>query len=194
MDRTKKVYVPVRYRVPLKRSAQVQYATVADNLGIANKLSKTIVKDYLDLCREDLFSGHIVMFLGLVTLFPDVVVTDQIKTTAYYAKQVGKRLGVPYFTCLSAITSYLDELKLGLFRKERAILGKLVILIPFEDDNEEVLVVRARSSSTLLRDINAGEGIITKVSARVSKFLRKEVKYSRENNFENDLTITFESQ
>lgn len=192
MDRTRLDTTVARYRAPLKRSAQVQYSTVAGTLGVTNKTSKDVVQEYLEICRDDLFSGHIVMFLGLVTLFPDVIVTDQVKTTAYYAKKVSVATGVPYFTCYSIITSYLDNLKLGLFRMERAILGKLVILMPMQDDNEDILVVRARSSSTLARDISEGMGIITKVESRVSKFLKTDIKVSRQCNFENDLEVVTE--
>lgn len=191
MDRTRVDTTEARLYAPLKRSIRSQIGTIAGDLNIHYSDSAKIISSYLSICRQDLLSGHIVRFFGLVTLYPNEVVTYQVKTTALYCKEVSRLVGLPYHTVYTVVTGYLDDLKLGLFRMESATLNRIVTLKPVcsEESAEDVYSIGARSSVTLNRDILDGKGIITGVRAKVSKFLKEDLKRAVESNYENELRV-----
>ena len=193
MDRRRDIEGEGSYGSPLKRMLYCQVYSAAQDSGVTLVTARKVIKTFLSVCREDLLSGHIVRLLGLVTMKPDVVVTPHIKTLAFYVKQVSEEVNVPYHTCFAIVTSYLDDLKLGLFRMERAILGNLAIIMPLQEENTDNLVaIYVRASSTIYKDIHEGNTIISSVDTRVSKFLKEDLARAIKCGYENDLRVVVE--
>jgi len=93
-----------------KKSFGCRVYNVANDYNIEQTSVNKIINSYINRCRCDLLCGREVRFINLVSLIPEVMTTNEIKTTAFYAKEVAAETGFPYYTVLAVIKNYLKGL------------------------------------------------------------------------------------
>ena len=109
-----------------KRSFLCQVFRVAKDFGIEQTSVNRIINSYISICRRDLLSGMEVRFLNLVSLIPSTLSTEEVKTTAFYAKEVAQGTNMPYHTALAVIKNYLDGLYQDIMLKNNVDIRRIV--------------------------------------------------------------------
>lgn len=145
---------------------------IAHELSLSQAAVRQIIERYLSDCRVDLVSGSVIRFVGLVSLVPTPILSEHVKTSAYYCREVSKETGYPYFTVQRVIKGYFSRVCDGLFNGEPITLKGLCTLVPVVEEGEPVRVY-SKVSRTFKRDlplINSGVSSIRAHSCKLLKY------------------------
>lgn len=144
---------------------------LAEKFNLEKTKVRTIIDTYIEMCREDLLSGHIVQIFGLVKLVPDNAVDDFVATTAWYSKRLAKDTSIPYNTILCVLKKYQEDMRDELLSGKNVTIPRLASLFALQKGDG--YVVHSRISETIHQEISQGSRDVTGVRAHSSKLLRQ---------------------
>ncbi len=151
---------------------------IAYNLNIPRTEVNTIINTYISICREDLLNGHIINFVGLVSVVPDRIVTNYIGTTAWYAKCVSNMLDLPYNTVYTVISGYIQDLEDDLLSGKAVDIRRIVTLHPLCNEDNILSSVHAAISVSIKKELQVRSTGVSSVRAHTCKLRKKYLKFS----------------
>lgn len=157
-----------------KSPLQLQVYQMAHELKVDQVAVRRIILSYLDICREDVLTGHIVRFLGLATLVPNPILSNQIKTGAYYCKLVSEKTRYPYFTVQGVMSCFFERLRDGLYENKPCDLRRLCTLHPVVE-NGVVVSAHVSISRSIKEELYTKNSGVISVRAHTCKLLRHSV-------------------
>ena len=163
-----------------KRSLGTRIYIIADNYNIEQVQVHKIISSYISVCRGLLLSGYEITFLNLVTLIPNVIVTDYKMTLAYQCKLVSDALSIGYHTVFAIIKEYLTFLREDLLNGNSVDIRGIVTLHPLLSD-DKVVKIHSAISVSIKRDLELQSGYVTSIRAHTSKLLRYSVKLNAQS-------------
>lgn len=107
---------------------------VSDNLNITHRTADTVIKTYLQLCKEQLYLGHRVTFWGIVSVVPEYEVFDFKTTRAYMCEVVASRCGCTYNTVTTIINDFMMSVRDDVLSGKPATINGICTLHPFVED------------------------------------------------------------
>ena len=155
---------------------------LADDNNIEQTLVSKIINSYISICRQDLLEGHVINFLGLVSMIPDYITSNYTATMAWYAKKVSENLSIPYHTCLLVIKGYTQSMIDDLMSGKPIDIRSIVSLHPVTEDGV-LCKVHASISTSIKEDLTIKNGVVTSVRAHTCKLLKHNV-YNLAKNME----------
>ena len=152
--------------------------SIAEEFGVTQVQVNTIINTFINVCREDLINGHIINFVGLVSVVPDYVVTDYVGTTAWYSKIVAQMLSIPYNTTHVIIKAYLDELKADVVQGKSVDIRRIVTLHPLCNESGTLITLHASISVSVKKELQYRNTGVSSVRAHTNKLLKRFLKNS----------------
>lgn len=147
---------------------------IADNLSIEQNKVREIIDRYIELCREDLLTGHVVRIFGLVTLVPNTVTDNFIATTAWYSRRIAEETVLPYYTILGTIKEYLESMQKTLLSGKDVTIPRLVGMYSLRTTNN-TYKVRSQISETVTKEVSTGCRCVTAVRVHTDKLFKEYV-------------------
>lgn len=160
-----------------KMSLGARVWKIADDYNIEQVQVHKIISSYIAYCRELLLSGNEVTFFGLVTLIPNIMVSDYKTTLAYQCKEVSKVLNMGYYTVYRIVSAYLEFLHDDLLSGNPIDIRGIVSLHPICNEGK-VVKVHSSISISIKRDIEIQNRDILSVRAHTHKLLKHIIKQS----------------
>lgn len=158
-----------------KEIVQIQIYKIANKLKINQTVVNKIINSYISECRVDLLSGAQIRFLGLCWVEPDVITTDRTMTLGAYANRVALQVRAPMYTCYRVLEEYLAMLRDLLLQGKAVDIRTICTLKPIFEGTE-IKSVYTCISSTLKKDIEEGNYVVTSVRVHTFKDMRQTVK------------------
>lgn len=160
-----------------KRSKYSMVYQVAGDLRDNQVKVRSIITTYLNVCREELFDGHIVRFLGFFTLVPNEMKDEFISTTAMHCKMTAERLNLPYHTVRGVIRKYSDSCKTDLKEGRPVEFRRLAKLVPSKEDGK-ITNVFGTISVTIGSELGTRSSGVTSARLHVCKILKRQLQQS----------------
>lgn len=161
-----------------KRSFGTRVWNIADKFNIEQTQVHKIISSYISYCRNLLLTGNEVTFFNLVTMTPNVIVSDYRTTLAYQCKQVSKLCGVSYHTVYIIVKDYLEYIREDILSGNSVDIRGIVTLHPLRDDSGTLTRVHSSISISIKRDLENLNGCVTSVRAHTHKLLKYSIKLS----------------
>ena len=159
-----------------KTSFGYRVYTLADEFGISKVQVNNIINTYISVCREDLLTGHVINFVGLVSVVPNVVISSYVGTTAWYSKKVSQMLNFPYNTVHTIISAYLEDLKDDITVGKAVDIRRIVTLHPLCNENETLVTLHASISVSIKKELQYRNTGVSSVRAHTNKLLKRFLK------------------
>lgn len=154
-----------------KTQLGVRVYALAKQYNIEYKMVHTIITNYLEYCKSELLSGRVVDFVGLVSVIPDVIVSDYKSTMAYECSFVAKALSLPQHTVYVIVRAYLDDLLDDIVSCKTASIRGIVNIHPIQKDGKLTNIHSAISTS--FKSNISEDSVITSVRVHTSKLLKQ---------------------
>lgn len=148
---------------------------IADETNLEQTAVRQIITTFLDLCREDLLNGRVVRFVGLVTLVPNPVLTNHVKTSAMYCKQTAEVTRYSYYVVQGVVQKYLEKLKVRLQDGWSVSLRKLCTIDPLWFTTGE-RTIHSTTSDTIGEELLRRGGVVQSVRAHTCRYLKRSIK------------------
>ena len=148
---------------------------LASELNLETIAVKRILDCYLNVCREDLLNGSIVRFGKLVTLVPDPILSEYVKTKAWYCKMISVQTCYSYYTVLGVVTAFLDKIESDLQQGVAVDLRTLCTFHPLLTESDEVRI-RTSISGTIREELQRRVSGVISVRVHTSKLIKHSVK------------------
>lgn len=159
-----------------KMSLGARVWNIADKYSIEQTQVHKIISSYISYCRDLLLQGYEVTFLNLVTMTPNVIVSDYRTTLAYQCKEVSKACGISYHTVYSIVKEYLYWIKDDIMAGKSSDIRGIVTLHPLIDDSGTISRIHSSISISIKRDLANKNGCVTSVRAHTHKLLKYSIK------------------
>lgn len=153
-----------------------QVKIISDRLNIPFTTVKSIVKAYTNLLVEEVHLGMEVRVGYLLRIIPETKTNNFIATTGYEASVISKNLSIPYITCISVLTSYLDLVVESIqSQKNFDIVGLVNIKSKWVESDKE-LKIYTNISRILSDDLKEmGKSVRVKLNINVRHLLKNGV-------------------
>ena len=155
-----------------KLLAQRTYS-IADSLNINQITVNKIINTYSEVLKEEVYDGKEVNIYGLATIVPSNNYTGFVSTLALHAKRTSEKCSISYYTCLTVLNEYLDDVRKSILNGENAnIRGVVTFAIVVDTDGS--YNIHASVSSSIRKDlIFKSSGDFT-VRVHTSKLLKSQ--------------------
>lgn len=149
---------------------------IAERYNVEQTKTHLIINSYIDYCKETLLNGHVIDFLGLVSVIPDKC-SDRVRvTTAYECKTISDSIGLPWYTVFSIVDEYLDSLKEDLLNGIDIEIRGLLNMHPIRNEDGEITGIHSAISSQIRDRIRAGGTYVDSVRVHTHKLLKYNLK------------------
>lgn len=148
---------------------------IAKSNNIDVNMTHEIVIKYLSYCKDELFSGKVVVIPDLFRVEPDVVTSDLKSTLAYDCNLIADELGLPRHTVYTVIRGYIDDLIESIMAGDTASVRGIANIHPYMGYNGKVAGVTTAISATL-KDNIPSDAPINSVRVYTSKFLKHRIE------------------
>lgn len=140
---------------------------LSTTLKLPVKTIKTIVKGYTDLLTSELMMGMEARLGYLAQIVPEVKTNTYLATTGYEAKVLSESIGVPYTTCLTVISTYLDY-GVDLLKQGKVFNLNGIITFRMKEDKEKGVTTLNSSISRSITSLLNTRGIKVRVRFNIN--------------------------
>ena len=155
-----------------KLLAQRTYV-IADSLKINQTVVNKVINTYSEVLKNEVFSGKSVNIFGLARIEASTDTSKYVSTLAYHAKMVAERCSTSYYTCLSILNKYLEDVRESVLNGENANIIGVVTFTPVVDLDGSYNL-HANVSSSIKKDLELKSSGDFSVRVHTSKLLKSQ--------------------
>lgn len=155
-----------------KLLAQRTY-TISEQLNIHQTSVNRIINTYSEVLKDEIYQGKEVCIFGLASIVPSQEYTGYISTLAYHAKKTAKRCGTSYYTCLSVLNRYLNNVRESILNGENANI-RGVVTFAVVRDTDGSYNIHSSVSSSIRKDLDFKSSGAFTVRVHTAKLLKSQ--------------------
>lgn len=155
-----------------RTSISIQVYTLAEKYGVTKVMVQDILRCYLDYCRDLILQGWRVDFPGVVSLVPDVIVSEFCTTLAFECEKVANALMLPSHTVYSIVKAYIDDIKDNVLGGTISVIRGIVVIKPISDLDGNLITVHSNISQSLRHKLEKMDTPVTSIRVHTSRAFR----------------------
>ena len=155
-----------------RTSISTQVYTLAEKHGVTKIMVQNILHCYLEYCKDLILQGWRVDFPGVVSLVPDVIVSDFCTTLAFECEKVADALVLPPHSVYSIIKAYIDDIKDSVLGGTIYEIRGIVVIRPILNLDNEIITVHSNISQSLRHRLEDRDTPVTSIRVHTSRAFR----------------------
>lgn len=155
-----------------RTSISTQVYTLAEKHGVTKIMVQNILHCYLEYCKDLILQGWRVDFPGVVSLVPDVIVSDFCTTLAFECEKVADALVLPPHSVYSIIKAYIDDIKDSVLGGTIYEIRGIVVIRPILNLDNEIITVHSNISQSLRHRLEGMDTPVTSIRVHTSRAFR----------------------
>lgn len=155
-----------------RTSISTQVYTLAEKHGVTKIMVQNILHCYLEYCKDLILQGWRVDFPGVVSLVPDVIVSDFCTTLAFECEKVADALVLPPHSVYSIIKAYIDDIKDSVLGGTIYEIRGIVVIRPILNLDNEIITVHSNISQSLRHRLEDMDTPVTSIRVHTSRAFR----------------------
>lgn len=155
-----------------RTSISTQVYTLAEKHGVTKIMVQNILHCYLEYCKDLILQGWRVDFPGVVSLVPDVIVSDFCTTLAFECEKVADALVLPPHSVYSIIKAYINDIKDSVLGGTIYEIRGIVVIRPILNLDNEIITVHSNISQSLRHRLEDMDTPVTSIRVHTSRAFR----------------------
>lgn len=150
--------------------------TIANQYNVEQNKVHQIINSYITYCKDSLLSGHRVEIFGLITLMPNILVSDSNMTLAYECSKLDVCSTVSSYTVYCIVNEYINSLIEDVTNGKSVELRGLACINPIKDADGNIISFHSSISALLKEKLINYDAGVSSIRVYTHRYLKHYIK------------------